>query len=165
MLSITKLLLVVCLTACVFADHHTGDYAINPRGEIRDSGRLFVTDAASNHVYVYDVIKGEWLEQTLPGLLGSSTLPYTTDDGRYVIVSSRNGNAVTFMSTGLVVLSDIHGDAVLRSNPTLSSVELSQTAPGHVSSFGGQLVVFFDGTLSADTPPEQVVVCLSVPTS
>ena len=48
---------------------------------------------------------------------------------------------------GLVVVSDVHGDAVLRGKPVLADVTLSQTAPGHVSSFDGRLVVFFDGTL------------------
>ena len=112
-----------------------------------DEGRLFVSDATANHVHVYDLVQQTWMDTPMPGLLPSSTLPYTTADGKYIVVSSRSGNAISFIDVGLVVVSDVHGDAVLRGMPVLADVTLSQTAPGHVSSFDGRLVVFFDGTL------------------
>eukprot|EP00730_Choanoeca_flexa_P012025 TRINITY_DN3050_c0_g1_i1.p1 TRINITY_DN3050_c0_g1~~TRINITY_DN3050_c0_g1_i1.p1 ORF type:complete len:392 (+),score=120.43 TRINITY_DN3050_c0_g1_i1:96-1271(+) len=137
---------VLILSACndVYADHH----ATTPR-KLVDEGRLFVTDGIANHVHMYDLVQKQWTDV---GLLPSSTIPYATADGRFVVVSSRNSNAISFMKSGLNVVSDIHGDIVLRGSPRLSNVDFSQTAPGHVSTVGGRMVVFFDGTLRGFEP-------------
>jgi hypothetical protein len=136
----------ICLAFVTFAFTAYASDIILP-SDPSDEGRLFVSDATANHVHVYDLVQGTWMDTPLPGLLPSSTLPYTTADGKYIVVSSRTGNAISFIDAGLVVVSDVHGDAVLRGKPVLSDVTLSQSAPGHVSTHDGRLVVFFDGTL------------------
>eukprot|EP00730_Choanoeca_flexa_P015448 TRINITY_DN7096_c0_g1_i1.p1 TRINITY_DN7096_c0_g1~~TRINITY_DN7096_c0_g1_i1.p1 ORF type:complete len:491 (+),score=115.79 TRINITY_DN7096_c0_g1_i1:296-1768(+) len=100
---------------------------------------------------MYDLVTESWMDAPLPGVLPSSTIPYSTNDGRIIVMTSYGGNAISFIKSGLSVISDVHDDIVLRANPSVASFDIASTAPGHVQSYNGRMVVFFDGTFGVSS--------------
>eukprot|EP00048_Salpingoeca_helianthica_P006132 m.95245 g.95245 ORF g.95245 m.95245 type:complete len:733 (+) comp13887_c1_seq2:516-2714(+) len=111
-------------------------------------GRLLATDAVDNQVFTFDIDSGSWHMQIVNGIVGGSTLPTATADGRFAVATSRGGDAIQFLDTGMRLVQDPHGSVVVRGPPSLAAASFSSESPGHVESRFGWVVVFFDGTLN-----------------
>lgn len=123
---------------------------------IESHGRLMLTDSVDNHIFVYDIDLDTWHNDPLPGIPAGASLPTHTSDGRYVVVLSRSGDSISFVSSGLRVVENVqdHSFMVIRGAPRLQDLQFMGTAPGHVEASFGWLVIFFDGTLytPSDSP-------------
>jgi hypothetical protein len=112
----------------------------------------------SLQVFTYDIDSGAWHMQTVDGIAAGSTLPTATADGRFVVVTSRAGDSLQFLNSGLRLVQDPHGSVVVRGPPSLAAASFSSESPGHVESRFGWVVVFFDGSLNVprSSPSHQV---------
>jgi hypothetical protein len=139
-------------------EDHAHDDEFLARG-IAAHGRLFLTDAVSSTLHVYDVDTEAWHDEPLPGVPSGATLPKHTSDGRYITLLSRSRDTVRFADSGLNVVDDAHSASVVRGSPHLESLQFSDESPGHVESSFGWLVIFFDGSLYVDTDHPDHKVC------
>lgn len=113
-------------------------------------GRYFVTDMNADHVFVYDIDLNSWHDEKIASFPQGASLTSTTRDGQHIIYSSRSGDLIGFLSTGLRVTSDAHGGTTIRTHPLLSPLSVAEASPGHVETNYGHVVVFFDGTGNVD---------------
>lgn len=109
-------------------------------------------------MFSYDIDSGAWQSTVINGLAPGATLPTATGDGQYVVVTTRNGDAVQFLDSGMRLVADPHGSTVVRGPPAMEDAAFSSDAPGHVESRYGWIVVFFDGSLGVPrNSPSHVV--------
>lgn len=140
----------VCLafTGCDGSSHtHEGKPSTDHKHDkVQSAGRLILSAAGSNQVYVYDIQQQKQLASF------DSKLPiqaiYSSPGQRYAVLMQRNDNKVSFVDGGL--WQEDHGDHLhdYQQAAALSSFQLNGPAPTHYEVHSGQAAIFFDGVAS-----------------
>jgi hypothetical protein len=105
-----------------------------------------------------------------PGLLPSASLPEVVADGRYAVVTSRTGDLLRFIDTGMEVVprnTENLGNIAIRGSPKNTEMDITGDQPTHIEGRFGFVVVFFDGsfTLPTTSPDYRHSHALAIPTS
>lgn len=125
-------------------DHSDGGF------EIESMGRLAVTSLDSNSVSVFDIDHKSQLDSF--DLPHEGTSIYASGDSRFAVLLARSFDTVGFLDGGLWQEDHVDHPHDYEEDPMMSNFELSGSKPTHVSTYEGQLAIFFDGDGDAGVP-------------
>lgn len=146
--SLVAATVLLALSGCDGSSHTNEGKASteHTHDKVASAGRLILSAAGSNQVYVYDIQQQKQLASF------DSKLPiqaiYSSPGQRYAVLIQRNDNKVSFVDGGL--WQEDHGNHMhdYQQAAVLSSFQLNGPAPTHYEVHSGQAAIFFDGAAS-----------------
>lgn len=130
-------------------DHdHDGDHG--SEYEIESEGRLVVADAASNTLTVFDLDDDSTLD-TFTTTYENSSIS-SSADYRYAVINSRSNGLTEFLDGGLWREDHVAHLHDYEEAPAMSDFTLEGSRPTHVTTYDGQLAVFYDGNADTSMP-------------